>query len=151
MPQSLRDLFRDEDLANLTARSCHLATINERMEYLLLEENKSLKSLHSPILLKVLRSLRVILVKIDTIFRYFSSFQKKLFKLNNKNLKVTERLEIISYLFTSDFHANISESLGLVKAYLASHNALKPPPILSQLQYEEKAFLNKKQLSLLLE
>ena len=74
LPQSLRDLFRDEDLANLTARSCHLATINERMEYLLLEENKSLKSLHSPILLKVLRSLRVILVKIDTIFRYFSSF-----------------------------------------------------------------------------
>ena len=74
LPQSLRDLFRDEDLANLTARSCHLATINERMEYLLLEENKSLKSLHSPILLKVLRSLRAILVKIDTIFRYFSSF-----------------------------------------------------------------------------
>ena len=151
LPERIRDLFKDEDLANLTARSSHLANINEKMEFLLLEEKTGFKSLRSPTLLRVLTHLRVILAKIDIIFRYFSSFQKKIAKLNNKNLKITERLEIISYLFTSDFHANTTESLGLVKAYLAFHKALKPLPVLIPMRYEEKAFLNKRQLSLILD
>ena len=77
LPERIRDLFKDEDLANLTARSSHLANINEKMEFLLLEEKTGFKSLRSPTLLRVLTHLRVILAKIDIIFRYFSSFQKK--------------------------------------------------------------------------
>ena len=149
LPQSYTELFRDDDLANFISRSSYLANINEKVEFLLLKNPKNFKFYGSPILKQAVTNLRIVLMKLDIIFRYFSAFQKKIAKLYNQNTKITERLEITNYLFTTEFHANITESLGIIKSYLAFHDALAPLPLLGYLEYEGKNFLNKKQLSLL--
>ena len=149
LPQSYTELFRDDDLANFISRSSYLSNINEKIEFLLLKNQKSYKFSGSPVLLQAVAELRIVLAKLDIIFRYFSAFQKKLAKLYNQDIKITERLEITNYLFTTEFHANVTESLGIIKSYLAFNNALDPIPLLGYLQYEGRNFLNKKQLSLL--